>query len=767
MGLERAPLLADDALTGAPWCRAHSDLVDAWLAGLLQKAENGGGDGVALVAVGGYGRRELCPESDIDVMLVHRRRPDVARLADHIWYPMWDEGLHVGHSVCTVREALALATDDLDTATALLSARHVAGDPRLTDELARQSLTRWEKRSKRWLTELGGRVEVRHGKAGEVSFRLEPDLKEGRGGLRDVQSLRWAQAAQPVLLDHDEAALAPAYGVLLDARVELQRRTGRPTNVLALQEQDAVAAALGLSGADELMARVAEAAQVIAWTSDDTWRRIRSALRGPLGRISRRPRPLGPGVHLRDGEVDLDLDAAAAGEATVALRVAAAAAAHHTVIDRASLEWLAANAPALPDPWPEEARSLFVDLLLAGPAAVRVIEALDRRGVWPRIVPEWRAVRARPQRNPYHRYTVDRHLLEAAANAARLSRAVGRPDLLVTAALLHDLGKGYGGDHTEVGVVLARTIAARMGFGAADVTTLAALVEHHLLLPDVATRRDIDDPTTIARVAEAIGSEPRLRLLAALTEADGLATGSAAWGPWKAELVSQLVERVAHVLQGGDMGEIVAQQFPGAAQLSLLAGPGTRIDASGDRLTLMTDDRPGIFSRVAGVLALHGLDVLQAAAYSSDEGRALASFRVSDPLRPEVPWPRVVADLELALVGRLAIHARLAERARTYGRSRPPITGPAPTVTFDDDASTNATVIDVRAPDDIGVLYRITRALTELDLDIRSAKVQTIGHHVVDAFYVRDGCGGKITDRHTLGELERAILHSLAGATTA
>ena len=160
-------------------------------------------------------------------------------------------------------------------------------------------------------------------------------------------------------------------------------------------------------------------------------------------------------------------------------------------------------------------------------------------------------VRARPQRNPYHRYTVDRHLLETAAHAARLSRFVGRPDLLVTAALLHDLGKGYEGDHTEVGVELSLIIGARMGFAPEDVTTLTALVEHHLLLPDVATRRDIDDPTTIERVATVVGSEPRLRLLAALTEADGLATGSAAWGPWKAELVSQLVERVAHVLGGG------------------------------------------------------------------------------------------------------------------------------------------------------------------------------------------------------------------------
>ena len=175
----------------------------------------------------------------------------------------------------------------------------------------------------------------------------------------------------------------------------------------------------------------------------------------------------------------------------------------------------------------------------------------------------------------------------------------------------------------------------------------------------------------------------------------------------------------------------------------------------------MTADRPGVFSRVAGVLALHGLDVLAAAAYST-QGRALAEFRVTDPLRDETPWHRVTADLDLALDGRLALQARLAERARTYGRTKRGASADhATTVEFDDRASVDATVIDVQAADGIGVLYRITRALAELDLDIRSAKVQTLGARVHDAFYVRDR-GGKIADTHTLAEIERAILHSLA-----
>src|SRR5579859_7149369 len=748
MTLERGPLLADETLTGAAWCRAHSDLVDAWLSDLLGRADPTVTGGLALAAVGGYGRSELCPQSDIDVMLLHDRRADLGPVADRLWYPIWDEGLHLGHSVCTVREALGLAADDLDTATALLSARHVAGDETLTAELGAAARASWEKRSKRWLTELATNVEARHERAGEVAFRLEPDLKEGRGGLRDVHALGWAEVARAVLIDHDSANLRAAYGVLLDARVELQRRTGRATNVLVLEEQDGVAQALGREGADGLMAVIAEAARTITWTSDDAWRRVRSTLRGPLGRVGRRPRQLAHGVVLRDGEVELDPIAGAQDDTALVLRLAVAAAEHRTVIERHSLERLAESTRSLPDPWPSEARALLVELLLAGPAAIGAIEALDQRGLWTQVLPEWRAVRARPQRNPYHRFTVDRHLLETAANAARLAARVSRPDLLVLAALLHDVGKGHEGDHTDAGVVLVERIATRMGFAPDDVATLVALVRHHLLLPDVATRRDLDDPATIDRVAAAIGSPERLQLLAALTEADSLATGPTAWGPWKAELVGQLVARVGQVLNGGDIPRAVIESFPTASQLARLAGPQQHIDASGDVLTVMTADRPGIFSRIAGVLALRGLDVVSAAAYSSEDGRALAEFRVSDPVRDEIPWSGVTADLELVLDGRLALSARLAERARRNDRSKPSAPPATVSVTFDNHASETATVIDVYAPDRVGVLYRITRALAELDLDIRSARVQTLGSQVVDSFYVCDQRRGKLIDPH-------------------
>jgi [protein-PII] uridylyltransferase len=309
-------------------------------------------------------------------------------------------------------------------------------------------------------------------------------------------------------------------------------------------------------------------------------------------------------------------------------------------------------------------------------------------------------------------------------------------------------------------------VGTRLGFPATDVDTLGAVVEHHLLLADVAISRDLDEPATVERVAGEVGSPLRLQVLAALTEADSLATNPAAWSPWKAELVRQLVERVGQVLDGGDASGVVVEPFPSAEQLASLTAGGRHITVEGQTVTVVADDRPGLFSRVAGVLSLHGLDVLGASAYSSDEGRALAEFMVTDPVRDDTPWRRVVRDLERALDGRLALNARLAERAHTYRVSRPPSAySPVTTVSFDNHASPGSTVIDVHAPDRIGVLYRITRALAELDLDIRSARVQTLGAEVVDSFYVRDAGGAKLTESELLEEVERAILDSVAGAT--
>jgi [protein-PII] uridylyltransferase len=369
-------------------------------------------------------------------------------------------------------------------------------------------------------------------------------------------------------------------------------------------------------------------------------------------------------------------------------------------------------------------------------------------------------VRSRPQRNAYHRFTVDRHLCEAAANAAGLTDRVSRPDLLVLGALLHDIGKGRPGDHTDVGMDLVREMGPRLGLPAADVELLVSMVRHHLLLPDIATRRDLSDPATIDAVASAVGDPVTLELLDALTEADSLATGPSAWGSWKAGLVAELVDRTMVAVGGEARHPDRPPSFPTPEHRALLAAGEVVIRGEGAALTLVVPDRPGLFSRVAGVLSLHGLGVLSADAVSGENGMALERFRVSSPRDEPIAWDRIEDDLRRAFEGRLAIRARLAQRADTYA-SRRAVPASTASVLIDNDASSGATVVEVHAPDSIGVLYRITRALAELDIDIRTAKVQTLGLQVVDAFYVRTADGQKVTDTGHQAEMERAIIHAV------
>ncbi|MGH9279853.1 MAG: [protein-PII] uridylyltransferase [Acidimicrobiales bacterium] len=767
---------ADPALTGSALCRALAGATDAWLAGVFGAALDGhSGHGVALVAVGGYGRAELCPGSDIDVMLLdgtkRRDKPDLRRMAERIWYPVWDAGLKLGHAVRTIKEALALASTNLDTATALLDMRLIAGDADVAADLGERAAGQWRARSSKWLAELSASVAKRHQRWGEVAFLLEPDLKEGRGGLRDVHAMRWAEAAQRILLDEDHRTLAGAYETILAARVELQRATQRHTDVLLLQEQDRVAAALGDGDADMLMGRVAAAARTIAWTSDETWRRIEASLRGPSGRSAAQDQPIGRGLVLREGVVELAPGADLSADPTLVLRAAAAAATAGTRIGRATLDHLAAGTSRLPDPWPDDARRALLRLLGSGTAAIPVMEALDQKGLLVRLLPEWSNVRSQPQRNAYHRFTVDRHLCEAAAGAADLAARVDRPDLLVIGTWLHDLGKGHtdlvaSHDHSEAGAVLVERVAARLGFEPGDVAVLVRLVRHHLLLADAATRRDIQDPATVAAVAEAVGDVGTLELLHALTEADSIATGPAAWSPWKAGLIADLVSRVAKVLAGEAHGD--GSDFPSDDEAPLVeqmkATGDLVVQGDGMSVVLAARDRPGLFNRVAGTLALHGLDVLSARAGSTGDGVAVEKFRV-DPVFGGAPnWSAVEDDLRRVLAGRLSLEARLAERARAYaGRASLAAATPARSqVSVDNDASEAATVVEVRAPDRIGTLYRITRALADLELDILHAKVISLGHEVVDAFYVVDGSGSKLFDADHRREVERAVLLELS-----
>ena len=706
---------------------------------------------MALVAVGGYGRKELLPRSDLDVLLLHSGRDDIAGIADRIWYPVWDSGAELDHAVRTVPQARRVARADLKVALGLLTARHVAGDPDLTERLRAGALEDWRSAAPARLAELHAAHDERTRASGELAFLLEPDLKEARGGLRDVHAIQAVAAAW--VAPAPGPKVRTAYEQILDARHALHEVTGRRLDRLVLEEQDEVARALGLLDGDVLLRMLAGAARTVAYAVDHAFRQADRVRGRRLRRRRAERRPLADGVVEQDGEVVLARAADPAGDPTLVLRAAAAAAQAGLPLAPRTLDRLT-ECPPLPVPWPAAARDSLLALLGAGQAAVSVWEALDTEGLVTALIPDWERVRNRPQRNPLHTFTVDRHLAEAAAHAAALTREVARPDLLLLAALLHDIGKGWPGDHSVTGEVVARDVGRRLGLAAPDAELVAAAVRLHLLLPMVATRRDLDDPVTVKQVATAVRSRVLLELLQALAISDGLATGPAAWNDWKATLVADLVRRVAAALDGEPMPGPVPLRDD---QLALAADGAPAATVRGSEVTVVAPDRPGLLWRAAGVLASHRLTVRSANATSVDN-IAVTVFDVEPEYGDPPDATLVAADLRRMLQGRLDVEDRLDRRARA---ARPPgASVPAPKVTLVDDASDTATVVEVRAHDAPGLLWRVGRALGDCGLDVRAARVETLGAEVVDVFYVTDSDGKPLAN----DDLRRGTVHSVLAA---
>ena len=735
---------------------------DDWLRGVFSQALEGQGvdrSDFCLVAVGGYGRSEMSLRSDIDVVLLHdagARR--VEEVSTALWYPIWDSGVSLDHAVRTVPQARRLAQEDFKVLLGLIDARPVAGNAALAETLRSSVLGDWRAGVANRLGELHESVLERRERVGDLAQLLEPELKEAYGGLRDAVVLR-ALAASWVV-DVPRTTWPASASVLLDIRDVLHVRG--QGNRLTMQEQDDVAAQLSESmpevqDADDVLRAVYFAGRDIAFASDVAWYRALRTMRSPsslvpraIRRLGRRSSsgqpertPLAEGVVVSEGEVSLARGASPESDPGLAVRAAAAAAQASVILAPATLErFSAVDSPI--SPWSAEMRESFVSLLGAGRPCVAVFEALDQSGILERWIPEWSAVRSLPQRNAIHEYTVDRHLLMTAVHASERTRDVDRPDLLLAGAFLHDIGKGFPGDHSEVGAPIARGIAIRMGFDESDASVIETLVRHHLLLPDVATRRDLDDPSTIETVTALIPNVRTLELLHALTWADAEATGPSVRTAWRRQLIFELVARCRAHLRGeaivppSDSPQLrAALDETGETSVRLIP------TEDGCSIVVSTDDRIGLLSKVAGVLSLHRLQIRGARVRS--EGTRAAQEWFVRPLFGDAPDERsIAADVRAAITGDLDIADRLHRRARESSFTH---LGAAPKVLVDRSPATH-TVIEVRAHDEPGLLYRITAALVAADTVVTGAKIDTLGSEVVDAFFLTDRLGAPLGEDH-------------------
>jgi [protein-PII] uridylyltransferase len=786
--------------------RRRAELMDAALADLFERA--GAPDGTAVAAVGGYGRRLLLPRSDIDLLVLHdgSDAEAVARLADALLYPLWNAGFEVGHAVRSPEESEE-AAGRLDVGASMLDIRLVAGDEALVADVAAR-IRAWARRDPQaFAASLRDDAARRAERSGSAAQLLEPDLKEGSGGWRDLHSIWLLEAAVGIRLEEagllsgrESEALAAAGEFLTRVRSALHLETGKRSDRLVLDHQPAIAEVMGFADEPRLIAIDGLMRAVFEHTRD-----VEFLFRAVIARF-------------REG-----------GAPPVAPPTTPAA-----VLDALAAEAEAGREPSaalldaiddldMPDAveWDDATRAAFSRLLRAGDRGAASFEVLDRLGILAAFVPEWADVRCRPQRDPYHRLTVDAHLTSSLRSMGRLLAGAGADDdavqveavrqvtdgvetrdAVLLGALLHDIGKNGESGHVRVGTRVVASILDRMGVPEPMRDLVRFMVERHLLLPDTATRRDLSDENLVLDVAAVVGSPERLASLYLLAKADAEATGPAAWTPWRQTLIRELVAKVEHVLERGEMGTEIAEQLMGrigrirtlladepdaeldrfirrmprayllavepariARHYATIAPPmgvndvravhfdGTRSGTY--EVLVVARDRAGLLSWIAGALALAGMSILTAHVFTTDDGVATDLFEVEGVWEAEVPerrWREFRGMLRRAVDGSISLERRVDEKRRWY----PPPRVPTPvTIAVDNDASDFSTVIEVGAPDRLGLLYDITRTFAELGLDVHLAKVATYEGRVVDSFYVRDALGPKLAG--DLGALDRAL----------
>ncbi len=764
---------------------ARTDEVDVRIRRALEHERAGSivADGnVALVAVGSYGRRELVCHSDIDLLLLHRLRApqEIESATKALLYPLWDCGFEIGHAVRTIDQCLDSAKADPIIATTLLDVRPLIGNNDLANDLS-ASLDNWSRRRRNALERaLFDALEGRHRRFGDAGIDIEPHLKEARGGLRDLQTLRW--------IDPSTDAREPL-SLLLSVRHALHEAARRRLDRLERQFLDQTIANLGVATSDG-----ADARDVVMKAIFESCREVGIHLDWRIPRRARRRKQKAPhGFAVVDGRLEPAGVAPVEADPSSGFEAARAAGAYPP--GPRLIEWAAAGKRPLP--WTPESTDAALDVMRDGDK--RAWEMLDATGLWLRYFPDFTGARAKTQHNPLHSLAVDAHCWQTLRQAISLATdptvqfgescysELDDPDTLLLAALMHDMGKGVSGDHSRAGVIIARKTLERMSAGASIQGAVAFAVSNHLLLSKFATTRDLGDEELVTALAAKIETSQRLRLLYLLTIADSRATGSSAWSSWKASLLAELFTKCAHIIDNGDLvsrestnrhertrntvkrrlisagmdqdhvsalvdsfgRRFLLRHEPEAITLLIPAVEEVakgihivRLMVHDSTVTVIGPDHPGLLASITGVLTASGCSVRSAEVHTRSDGVAVDVMTV-EPQRgrplSQLDWRMIETNLAAAVTGDYDTRGRVAHRANLYDNTA----GSDVVVNVDNEVSDWYSVVDVSGNDRIGLLYDITAALADLGADVHFAKVSTEGGVARDSFNVRDATGAK------------------------
>lgn len=792
--------LRANEIGGRAYAAERSAEMDRRLAALADEIFGSDSD-IALVALGGYGREELCPFSDVDLLfLVPEDAPEsAATKIEKFLYALWDSGVKVGHAVRSARECAGAARADIKVWTTLLDARRIHGPEALFEDLVRTiEALRTPDAIRAYVEGKLEEREIRHRRLGDSRYILEPDVKEGKGALRDYQTLIWiAQVVyaarapmdlvrEGILTRAEARRFSKAHDYLLTVRCHIHDIAGRAEERLHFDIQPALARRLGYAGRSNMkdVERFMKHYFLVTRDIGDLTRILCTAIRAAGRRDLPGDSPDFHGFRIRGERLDFRESQSLSADPLAALRLFRTAQAQGydlhpdalravTRTSRPVCEALRAN---------DEAGRIFREILLSRNDCALTLRRMHESGLLGRLVPAFGRISCLMQFDRYHVFTADEHTLRAvdilhaiengektdeAPLAGNLGRSLTRRAPLFAAMFLHDICKGQGGDHSTLGAELARDFCPWLGLSREDTALAAWLVGSHLILSNTAFRRDLSDPETARRLAERVESRERLDLLTVLTVADIMAVGPDRWTAWKARLIEELYDRTLAVLEGDEISAARMQKTglpKGYAHGTTHIAIENDADTATTRVVVCTPDRPGLFAMLAGGLAAAGANILAARIETLPDGTARDGFEIQNlsglPFSGNRRHDDIRSSLLSALDGTLDVRAAL----EALGRETPakdtvfPVTD---RVRIDNRASATDTVIEIATRDRPGLLHDLARALREQGLDIRSARITTLGLRAVDVFYVRTAKDGeKLPDSaHTacISALRRAL----------